>query len=404
MPTINIPFLVGEKRLLNLIEKIKPWCNDTGLKIRIIDNSCSIDCLHGVEIFHPPIPMGFSATQNMIQKLTLDAGEPFALFCHDDAVPTREAAEKVLAAAVSGKNWGTIFTMYDAFAAYSSKAIKAAGRWDENIPWYGADNDWYRRVYGLGFVKIDVGACGCEHTPSSTVKSDWRVRFDCESVSESVLHYYMKKWGGGFNEEKFLLPWNGDYLTPGVKHFTESETFNRLTAAHTINEGTLLERQDDPEILAQIRTIAWAYQVAGSPVEVLEIGTAKGFFAMVLNSLNPKAELTTCDLNPKSSGPAAIMSEKMVVRFFNMKSAEFWRCLPIASQPGFAWIDGGHDYNTAKMDTSEAMNIGIGMILVDDFDMVQVRQAVMDCVGDSSYELIESPFKPKRQIAILKRR
>jgi GT2 family glycosyltransferase len=105
-------------------------------------------------------------------------------------------------------NWGIIFTLYDVFACFNLKIVDEIGLWDNNLPWYFADIDYYRRLKLAGFKVIEAGQ-GVTHAASQTINSDPRLKFLNGITFPLHAAYYKAKWGGEPDHETFTEPFDG---------------------------------------------------------------------------------------------------------------------------------------------------------------------------------------------------
>lgn len=157
-----------------------------------------------------PAPKTFSQTQNLMLDIAKGLRVPFYFFMHSDAEAEGDTIEQLYKMAMhesSKGKWGAIFTAYDALAAYSVEAMQAIGGWDERINWYGSDCDCYRRLRLAGYPTIDSGL-PVKHTPSQTLNSDPEIRKAV--AADSWVDYYVRKWGGPNEHEKYIVPFNGE--------------------------------------------------------------------------------------------------------------------------------------------------------------------------------------------------
>ena len=403
--TLNIPFRAGRQMLDELLGQILPVCLERSVKVRILDNSRSIDMgMEGVSVLVPTVPLSFSQTQNWIQELTMCSDEKCALFAHYDASISAEAFVRMMEA-VKEPGWGVIFTHYDVFCAFHVRVMKMVGPWDAHIPWYRSDNDWYRRVRNAGFTMVELGGDGVEHKndASNTIKADWRARAEVDSLHVSNLAYYANKWG--FKDD-FEVPWNGKYLIPPLDWIRATVVFERLKNSYTTTEATLFEFQPDDAIEGQCRIIAWAYARAGSPARVLETGMAKGYFGMLLGFLNPRCSLTTVDGDPRTALAAVHLAAHLRLDFFQGSSHDLFLQLPKDAGFGFAWIDAGHSEELAYLDISSSIKLGVPVIAIDDVTDPRVALAI-DRVLESNqnYRRLRVPeFGPNpRGIAVIEK-
>ena len=101
-----------------------------------------------------------------------------------------------------------LFTNYDALLAMNTALIDDVGLWDQNLPWYHSDEDFYRRVTLAGYEAIDT-CIDVNHDYSQTIKSDPVLNFLNAQTFDLYRDYYVKKWGGLPDHEKFTMPFNG---------------------------------------------------------------------------------------------------------------------------------------------------------------------------------------------------
>jgi hypothetical protein len=164
--------------------------------------------LHHHTIVTPENPLTFSQTQNLMLKLA--ASHPFYFFMHSDAEDNEGILDKLFdTARLQMDKWGVIFTNYDALACFNTEAFRAVGGWDENLKWYRSECDMYRRLRLAGYPTLDSGL-NVKHTPSSTLNADFSIkaRVDAENVTGRA--YYIRKWGGDNEEERYEVPFNGE--------------------------------------------------------------------------------------------------------------------------------------------------------------------------------------------------
>lgn len=163
-----------------------------------------------VAIVRPIVPLTFAQTQTMMQALARQADADALIFQHNDCALSPEALARFLAtldqALVSGERWGVIFTAYDACCAYSRAAIETVGPWDPQIPWYFADNDWYRRLDLAGFSRIEAGGQGVTHHASQTLNASDELALTTSIQTQLSAQYYRAKWGGPAHHEVDTVP------------------------------------------------------------------------------------------------------------------------------------------------------------------------------------------------------
>lgn len=206
IPYVNRPDLLG---------RALAGVGDLSARTIIIDNSDLAELDPDgmpVKIFKPPVPLGFSQTQNLMQRMAFSAGSEFFFFLHSDAYCDKGDGEKFIeyASSLQGKKWGVIFTLYDAFCCFNTTAVREVGPWDwRALPWYHADSDYYRRLKLAGYTHehIDLNV---RHTPSQTRAADTSINMIVETQIKESESYYRAKWGGPPNHEIFDAPFNGE--------------------------------------------------------------------------------------------------------------------------------------------------------------------------------------------------
>lgn len=169
-----------------------------------------------------------------------------------------------------------------------------------------------------------------------------------------------------------------------------------LKEASAYGEGSLLSnpQRRGGTITAQVNFIRDNIREGD---RVLEIGTNCGHFAY-LASLLGAASIVTIELRQECV-PAIemLLAKDPEITSIIGDSAQV---LPQLSGPfDIAWVDGNHSMEAALTDMQ---NCGgkAPLILVDDYDIPSVRDAVTACIEESEYEL-DSISNSKREIAKL---
>ena len=159
----------------------------------------------------PPVPLTFAQTQNWMLKMAEELNAPFYLFMHSDAEAVADTVLRLVSMAkaltVQGRRWGTVFTAYDALAAFNTDAMRAIEGWDTMLSWYLADCDCYRRLRMAGYELIDSGL-PVKHTPSQTLNSDPTIKRNVNLEVPFRHSYYRAKWGGDNEHEVYERPFN----------------------------------------------------------------------------------------------------------------------------------------------------------------------------------------------------
>jgi len=148
----------------------------------------------------------------------------------------------------------------------------------------------------------------------------------------------------------------------------EMPLYRELLAAVHSSEGNTLEGDDD-RALARLSTIVRTLE-KHRPLSVIETGTQKGLFGIILIENLFTFRLTTFDINPESAKAAELLGARFVLGD-TRQTFSAWN-----ETADFAWIDGGHWGGVAASDIRNAMRLGIPVILVDDMDIPEVLHDV----------------------------
>ena len=158
------------------------------------------------------------------------------------------------------------------------------------------------------------------------------------------------------------------------------------------------------------------------PTHILETGTYNGnfcYFALVMTK--SPINIWTFDTDSQSEGVVKYLNNKfqgrgiagtlMPINFVlgdSKKTLSQMGIPPDGTTFDLAWIDGGHDGDTCRMDLQNCARLGVKNILVDDYKyFVTVMKAVEDFLTKSKgyYKHETSDFKlDNRGIVWLKRR
>lgn len=139
---------------------------------------------------------------------TRAAGADHYYWLHNDALPPRQTCEglisKVGEILADGARWGALFTHYDAFCAYSLRALDAIGGWSDLFDQYFLDNHTYRLMRLAGFPTIATNL-PCHHEASATLRDPRRkARNDLRFPRDEQI--YIQVWGGKPGEETYTTP------------------------------------------------------------------------------------------------------------------------------------------------------------------------------------------------------
>jgi len=174
---LGIPYVNRYDLLLKAIASVECFHDH----LVLIDNSEAreleeTDLNREFEIVHPSVPLTFTQTQNLLQKIAQQRKCDVLFFMHNDAEAAPGSAETFLQRVAelwrTNPRFGVAFTHYDALCAFNVIALGRIGPWDTVFTQYFADNDYYRRLEEAGFEKIDTGIEVYHHGPSATTLSD----------------------------------------------------------------------------------------------------------------------------------------------------------------------------------------------------------------------------------------
>lgn len=201
---------------------INNWDNEE------IANYCSMLEEQGAELHKHPENLGCGPSWNIgIRKLqqTLDyiiILSPAALFTYS-VEDFADIVEKMEAEAPGYfyHSIGTYKTDTHAFAI-TRRCYQEVGLFDENFyPIYFEDTDYQYRMKLIGKEKTPVHPPRICQGLSMGVGKDKRI-FDLYWKNIDHIHdYYIRKWGGDHNQEKFKTPFNDPNLS--IKHWSLEE-------------------------------------------------------------------------------------------------------------------------------------------------------------------------------------
>jgi hypothetical protein len=177
----------------------------------VIDNSGDPKFVAPCTTVHPPVPLTFTQSQNLMLKIAKERRVPFYMWMHCDAEPAPDAVERLYERAMHecsvGTKWGVIFTFYDILCAYNTAAFDAIGGYDTAFFDYCSDIDAYRRLDLAGYSRLESGI-EVKHEGSASLNSDPAISRLIGLQVPYRGHYYRAKWGGDGGHETFLTPFN----------------------------------------------------------------------------------------------------------------------------------------------------------------------------------------------------
>lgn len=161
-------------------------------------------------VWQPPFAMSFMQTQNIMRAYAMDNKFDSYSFMHNDGEVLDDTDARLVAFAESqnkAKNkWGVIFTSYDVLCIFNTNAVREVGVWgDDNWPeqksGYYLDNDYYRRIEQSEYQILYLENSNVSHEKSSNTIQDKKEKAIWDIQRQSVVDYYISKWGGEPGEE-----------------------------------------------------------------------------------------------------------------------------------------------------------------------------------------------------------
>lgn len=176
--------------------------------IAVIDNGVDGDDIgfSRIQVIRPHVPLTAVQSINLALVNGKRLKNDFVLWMHNDAEAEPGSAVALVDLARSltleGRNWGVIFTNYDAFSAINLAAVEEVGLWDTVFSAYYSDNDFLRRVRLAGWETIE-SHLPVKHVGSQTIKSDPDKLFLNSITFPIYAQYYERCWGGPPGQEKW---------------------------------------------------------------------------------------------------------------------------------------------------------------------------------------------------------
>jgi GT2 family glycosyltransferase len=168
--------------------------------------------------------IGVSAAWNYGMKKAIEAGCEYAVICNDDITFTPGSLDAMIdvlknteALLVSPNQNGekNVVNLIEngadffCFAVKPKQLVEAVGWFDENIyPAYFEDNDMHYRMKLAGVVSYIDTRIVVNHLGSGTQNADPETPNVTASRFQAIKAYYIRKWGGEVEKEKFVRPWD----------------------------------------------------------------------------------------------------------------------------------------------------------------------------------------------------
>ena len=184
-------------------------------RVVVIDNSperrLELEHFRG-EIIRPPVPLFVSQSYNLIRSFAEERRQEGFFMMHSDAEASEDVVEQLLERAKeldrTRVNWGVILTNYDVFCLLNTRIVKEFP-WDTYLPVYYTDVDFYYRLRlaGVRLVETDLPVKHMEQG-SNAMKADPTLRQFITSNYPAWRQYYIAKWGGERDQERYSTPFN----------------------------------------------------------------------------------------------------------------------------------------------------------------------------------------------------
>jgi len=183
-----------------------------------------------------------------------------------------------------------------------------------------------------------------------------------------------------------------------------NEILNKLNSVAPIGEGSTYswsphEEDDKQKTLGFLRQ----YLTDGKFNTILETGTHKGHFCFFCKQVLPNVKIFTFGIDNFSINATEILNTEFgkYIWFTLGDSKHTLTTFQPDEKIDLAWIDGGHDYNTAYHDLLNCHRLRIPAILIDDCSLIRdVNSAVSDFLKLGYH--ISGKFKSSRGIVELK--
>jgi hypothetical protein len=130
------------------------------------------------------------------------------------------------------------------------------------------------------------------------------------------------------------------------------------------------------------------------PEYILEVGTELGHFCCFCKLILPDCTIVTLGIQNKSKQATDFLN-KLYGNYITYLHGDSKVILPQTKTDKaitFAWVDGGHDYNTAYSDLINCDKLGVTNIFVDDFvGIKEVNKAVYDFIKNfPMYKIVDT--------------
>jgi len=203
IPTINRADLLNE----TLAKYFKDF-NETPIVICDNGNQEIISRNHNFEILRPEANLGVAKSWNLLMEFADNNGATHVLMLNDD-VYLGKTETQIQSVLQIWKNMHFI-NSYQQWSAYilTVQAWKEFGKFDENIfPAYFEDNDAHYRM-----KLLDMNMVYTEKLNPVIFRNSMSIEKN-PKLNESFFknrRYYIQKWGGPPEKEKYCIPFDGN--------------------------------------------------------------------------------------------------------------------------------------------------------------------------------------------------
>lgn len=256
---IGIPYVNRKDLLIKAIESIKEYSK----YIIVFDNSekCNLELseYYGVTIYKPKVPHTFAMTLNTFNSMAKENWQSFWFFMHNDVVASSDSIKQLLRVVSYSYTWGVIFTQYDALCVFNTEAFDLVGGFDNNMPWYVSDVEFYNRIKYYNYNIIESGIY-VEHNNSQTIQNDFKLKEVIQPfISRMGMEYYTLKWGAQHDHDsfRFVTPFSGNHYVKQYKsQIIKEDLLNFINSIY--NSGhSLFNFSDNISYCGRVELFKW---------------------------------------------------------------------------------------------------------------------------------------------------
>jgi hypothetical protein len=389
------------------------WPNMT-----IVDNSVNKSIKNkfpSIDVIETDIIITCSQSFNIAQSIARKHNADVLIMMHSDIEVTDSNELKRFLSVLDNmikkekhNSWAVFWTHYDSLAAFNMDTCDVIGFWDQNITHYPIDIDYYYRFRKYGFQCLDFGGNWVEHYASNTIRNNPVMEY-VNFIHNTPCNesYYQKKWGGSRDQERFSFPFNGYDLNSAYLKMTNNSIYHSLLNSNGSTEGGFLYGYSSENSRLAQHTLMINILKAVKPKRILEIGTHKYLFFYFLSHFIDNFELDTYDHSKTCKKSLNIINDLSGSKV-NFIFGDTIKTLPKCKKEfDLAWVDGGHEYDTALSDLTNIGKLKVPYILVDDARIDSVNRAIVEFLKvNKKYYEIRNPFweYDERGIIVLRRR